>query len=271
MTWRDAWLPGALLLVFAPALAALAGVWSSVDYYSHGFLVPLVSLAALGRAPKRLARRDRRGFAGLALSLAVYVIGLGAGSVTLQGLAFVGAVASWVLLLFGSTGLRRWKFPLGFLVFMVPLPAALITPLIVELQLWVSEWAVALLRAGGMPVLREGNVLELPGGELLFVAEACSGITSLITLMPLAVALAYFTQQRFGLRAAIVVAALPAALAFNLLRAVATVSAVRYFGSEPVLESPLHEMAGLITFSLACLALVGLSALLRQREEPSPA
>ena len=154
---------------------------------------------------------------------------------------------------------------------MVPLPTVLITPLIVELQLWVSEWAVALLRVGGVPVLREGNVLELPGGELLFVAEACSGITSLITLMPLAVALAYFTQQRFGLRAAIVVAALPAALTFKLLRAVATVSAVRHFGSEPVLESPLHEMAGLITFSLACLALVGLSALLGQRAEPSPA
>ena len=84
-------LPGLLLLVFAPALAAMAGVWSSVDYYSHGFLVPLVSLAALGSAPARPAHLDRRGLAGLAVSLGLYVSGLGSGSVTLQGLAVVGA------------------------------------------------------------------------------------------------------------------------------------------------------------------------------------
>ncbi|MBW2269974.1 MAG: exosortase/archaeosortase family protein [Deltaproteobacteria bacterium] len=269
MTLRDAWLPALLLVVFAPALAAMASVWSSVDHYSHGFLVPLVSFAALGRAPRRLPSFDRRGLVGLALSLAVYVAGLVAGSVTLQGLALVGAVAGGVVLLFGSTGLRRWAFPVGFLVFMVPLPAPLITPLILELQFWVSAVAVALLRAGGVPVLREGNVLELPGGESLFVAEACSGITSLVTLVPLAVALAYFAHRRFGRRACIVLAALPAALAFNLLRAVATVAAVRRFGGEVVIESPLHEMAGLVTFSLACLTLVALSAVLGRRQAPA--
>lgn len=271
MTWRDAWLPGVLLLVFAPALAALAGIWSSVDYYSHGFLVPLVSLAALGRVPRRAEPLDRRGLIALTASLAAYVGGLGSGSVTLQGLALVAAVAGWVILRFGVAGLRRWAFPVGFLVFMVPLPATLITPLVVQLQLWVSASAVALLHAAGMAVLRQGNVLELPGGESLFVAEACSGITSLITLVPLAVALAYFSQRRLGPRATIIVAALPAAMAFNLLRAVATVYAVRLFGSQIVIESPLHEMAGLITFSFACLALVGVSALLKDGSKQSPA
>jgi len=260
-------LAGAVLAAFLPALIALVGVWTSVDYYSHGFLVPLVAYWAAARSRVRFSiieNRDRRAvFAAIAVAL-LYALGLASGSVSLQGLALVAAVASGAFYLGGSTGLRVLAFPLAFLVFMVPLPPDWLTPLIVNLQLLVSSTAVDLLASLGSAVARSGNVIELPGGETLFVAEACSGITSLVTLTPLAIVLAYFTEKTLARRLTIVLAVIPAAMLGNLLRVIATVLAAERYGAEAATGNWLHESAGLITFTLACLALIGLGSLMRR-------
>jgi exosortase len=260
-------LAGAVLAVFLPALIALVGVWTSVDYYSHGFLVPLVAYWAAARNRVRfsiLENRDRRAvFAAIAVAL-LYATGLASSSVSLQGLALVAAVASGAFYLGGSPGLRVLAFPLAFLVFMVPLPSDWLTPLIVNLQLPVSSTAVDLLGWLGSAVARSGNVIELPGGETLFVAEACSGITSLVTLTPLAIVLAYFTEKTLARRLTIVLAVIPAAMLGNLLRVIATVMAAERYGAEAATGNWLHESAGLITFTLACLALIGLGSLMRR-------
>jgi exosortase len=191
-------------------------------------------------------------------------MGLASGSVSLQGLALVAAVASCAFYLGGSRGLRVLAFPLAFLVFMVPLPPSWLTPLIVNLQLMVSAAAVELLGWFGSAVTRSGNVIQLPAGDTLFVAEACSGITSLVTLTPLAIVLAYFTENTLARRLTIVFAVVPAAMLGNLLRVIATVLAAERYGAEAATGNWLHESAGLITFVLACLALIGLGALMRR-------
>jgi exosortase len=257
----------ALLLAFLPALIALAGVWNSVDYYSHGYLVPVVAFWAAARSRARfsiLPQRDRRAvIAGIAV-IALYAIGLAVASVSIQGLALVAAVASCAFYLGGSKGLRVLAFPLAFLVFMVPLPADWLTPLIVDLQLLVSSAAVTLLDWFGSPVLRSGNVIYLPAGDSLFVAEACSGITSLVTLTPLAVVLAYFTEPTLARRLTIIFAVVPAAMLGNLLRVIVTVLAAQRYGAEAATGSWLHDSAGVLTFALACFALIGLGALMRR-------
>jgi exosortase len=257
-----------LALAFAPAVIALARVWSSVDYYSHGFLVPLVAYwIAQREGNTRLRPRDERAPAGAAvigLSLALYAAGLAASGAGLQGLGLIVAVAGGALYLLGPEGLRALAFPIAFLVFMLPLPSAWLTPLILDLQLSVSSAAVALLHALGVAVAREGNVILLASGDSLFVEEACSGITSLVTLTPLAVMLAYFTQRARWRRLALVAAVVPAAMGANLLRVVFTVIAAQHLGAERATSSALHESAGLLTFVLACLALIGLGALLRR-------
>lgn len=255
----------ALLAAFLPALLALIEVWRSFDYYSHGFLVPVFAYAAYHPIAARLGppRSEPSGLLAIAAALAVYALGLAAGSVTLQGLALVGAVAGLVLHRWGVQGLRRLAFPVGFLIFMVPAPPQLLQPLIVELQLLVSSLSVGVLHALGFAVRQEGNVLLLPGGDRLFVAEACSGITSLVTLLPLGVALAYFSETRWLPRLLIVLAVVPLALLANLLRVILTVRAAETYGPAAVIESPLHEMAGLLIFALACLGLLALGALLR--------
>jgi len=260
-------LAAALLVVFLPALIALVGTWVSVDYYSHGFLVPLVAYWAAARNRVRfsiLERRDRRAIVGAIAVVLVYAAGLASGSVSLQGLALVAGVANVAFYLGGSRGLRVLAFPLSFLVFMVPLPPDWLTPMIVDLQLLVSSTAVQLLDWVGSAVSRSGNVIQLPAGDSLFVAEACSGITSLVTLVPLATVLAHFTEKTLVRRLTIVFAVVPAAMLGNLLRVIVTVLAAEHYGVEAVTENWLHDSAGLFTFTLACLALFGVGALLRR-------
>jgi exosortase len=203
--------------------------------------------------------------------LSVYGLGLASDSTSLQGLALVGAVAAGVLQLWGRLGVRTLAFPLFFLLFMVPLPGALVDPFIRWLQLLVSGAAVTALDAFGAGVVHQGNVLVLPNGESLFVADACSGITSLITLTPLAVALAWYAESRWSARFWILASVVPLAMAANLLRVVGTTLAVQRWGTEAVLESAWHDLSGVGTFTLACVGLLGVSNLVGRRRDAQPA
>lgn len=262
------WLLLVLLAVgYAPALLAMARVWSQVEYASHGYLVPLVAAWAALRESGRLRGlprdRDARGLALLVAATALYALGLGLGSAGLQGLALVTALGAALWWRRGARWLRALAFPLGFLLFMIPLPAGWIDPVILQLQLFVTWAAVGLLQTFGVPVVREGNVLLLPGGESLFVAEACSGITSLVTLTPLAVLLAYFTERTLLRRIVLVAAVVPIALLGNLARVIVTTLAAQHVGAAAATENVLHESAGLTTYVLGCLALLALGAGLR--------
>jgi len=257
----------ALLATFGPALLALAEVWRSVDYYSHGFLVPLVALGMAMGQREHLARtastRDSRGGFVIALAGLVYLGGLALADASLQGVGFVLALAGAVWLLRGPAWLRALAPGIAYLLFMVPVPDVWLTPIIVELQLFVSAAAIAILRGLGFSIFRDGNVIYLPGGESLFVAEACSGITSIVTLFPLAVFLAYFTQRTLARRLILVAAVVPLAMLGNLLRVTATVVAVRHYGIESA-TGALHDSAGLLTYVLGCAALLGIGALLKR-------
>ena len=265
MRFQDWALIGLVSLVFAPAIAAMAGVWTTLDYYSHGFFVPVVAFWIFLHDVPRLGApaHDGRGLIALAAALALLLLGMGVGSVTLQGIGFVGAVAGVTLRLYGPQGLRVLAFPIAFLLFMVPLPPAILSPVIVALQLAVSTVAVDLMHLVGVPVLRDGNVLLLPGGVSLFVAEACSGITSIVTLLPLGVMLAYFTEPRWPHRLAIVAVVIPVAMLGNLLRVVATVWIAEVYGAEHAPEGAFHEMAGIVTFVLACLGVIAAGTAVR--------
>ncbi len=269
-TLREGLFLAALLAVFAPAIASMASIWSTFDYLSHGYLVPVVSLwAFLREQPLRAGvpiRPDRLGALWIGLALLLYLAGLAARVVSLQGLALVLAIAGGVWFLRGPRWLRAAAFPVGFLIFMVPPPSAWITPLIVKLQVFVSSAAVAVLHGLGVTIARNGNVLALASGESLFVAEACSGVTSVITLTPLAVVLAAYVLRGFRARALLVVGVIPLAMAGNLARVVATVLIADARSVTFATEGPLHDLLGLSTYVIACLGMLGLAALLRRGE-----
>lgn len=257
-----------LVAIWIPGMLVLSEVWSSVEYASHGYLVPFVALWAATAHRDRLAAMEARPLASgrllLGAIVVAYVLALGVADPTLIGVLFVATVVVVVLALRGPDWARVLRFPLGYLVFMIPLPPSWVTPLIVELQLLVSTAGVRLLQAGGVAVYREGNVLTLPGDTSLFVAEACSGITSLITLLPIGVFIAYFTEGVTWRRVAIVATVLPIALAGNLLRVVLTVLLAIEVDVTFATEGPLHEWAGVATYVLGCLILLAVGEALRR-------
>lgn len=265
----------ALLAVgFAPAFVSMSEVWSSADYHSHGYLVPLVALwAASGKRrilPGLPRERDTRGMLVLGLALLLYLVGVGTSLVSVEGLSVVIGVAGTILYLRGSAWLAALAFPVAYLLFMVPIPEVVVSPTIVTLQLFVSSAGVGILQLAGVPVFRDGNVIELPGGATLFVADACSGITSVITLLPLGVFLAYFTERTWGRRLVLVSAVVPLAMIGNLIRVIGTVLAAREVGAAAATSGTVHESAGILTYVLGCLALLAIGWVMRVVVPPTP-
>ena len=267
---RELVLGMALLLAFLPGVRFLAGIWSSVEYLNHGFLVPLVSLWLWMRErPRRDARpvaEDPRMAPLVALSLLAYVAGLLASVPWLTGLGMVAAIAAGLAWMRGGAWLAGSPFPVAFLVFMVPPPNGWVTPLIVSLQLWVSAVAVEVLYWVGATVLREGNILHLADGGQLFVAEACSGVTSLITLATLGVLLGHLSLERRRSRLLLLVAVIPVAMLANLTRVLVTVWIADRFGVVAATEGPPHTLLGLLAYVLGVGMMLGVDALLRRRE-----
>jgi len=257
-------------LAFLPALASLAQVWSSVDYLSHGFLIPVVAgfiaLSRRGEWRTLEGRRDARGLLAVGAALGVSLVGLLAGHPTTTGIGVVLGALGAVLALGGAPGVALMRFPLAYLVFMVPPPASWTTPIVVALQLWVSSAAVFVLRLFGLAILREGNVIVLPGDAALFVDEACSGITSVVTLVPLGVLLAWATERTRLRRLVLVACVVPAAMLGNFVRVTLTVWASARWGADVATSGFVHSWAGVGTYVLACGALLGVSAVLRRVE-----
>lgn len=256
-----------LVVGWIPGILAMSRVWSQVEYASHGFLVPFVALWAATAHREKLARLAarpaRRGLLGLAALAPLAAASMLFGNATLIGLLAVATTVAAVLALRGVEWVKTLRFPLAYLLFMVPLPQVWVTPVIVELQLWVSSMAVRLLQTAGFAIYREGNVLVLPGDVSLFVADACSGITSLITLLPIGVFIAYFTDSVTWRRVALVLAVFPIALAGNLLRVVLTVLVAAEVSVEFATEGPLHQWAGVATYVIGCLCLIGVGKVLQ--------
>ena len=123
---------------------------------------------------------------------------------------------------------------------------------------------VDLLHALDFTVLREGNVVSLPGGQTLFVTEACSGITSIVTLLPLGVLLAALGEPTRARQVVLVVAVVPIAMLGNMLRVLVTVFAANSYGVATATSGALHDSAGLLTFVGECLVLIALTPLMRR-------
>lgn len=266
MSWR--W-PAALVGLFwlglyGPVIGRLAVVWSGDPSWSHGPLVPAAAAAALWLrlAGLRAAPRHpdpRAGypvlFAALALRLAgglVDTVAAGNAGLFLQGLSLVLLLAGGVALLCGRGWLRLTAGPIGFLLFMVPLPAALVEAVSLPLRSWSTAIAASGLPRLGVPVLREGNVLVLPGAAV-GVADACSGLHSLISLLAVAAALVLFggDDEPGWLLPALLVSALPLAAVANALRIAALALGAAHGG----VSGAVHTASGVALFAFGVTAL----------------
>ncbi|MCL5742646.1 MAG: exosortase [Acidobacteria bacterium] len=162
--------------------------------------------------------------------------------------AFVISLSGIILLLGGTRYLRALAFPLFLLLFMVPIPAIVYNRITFPLQLIASQAAETALSLVQIPVLREGNILELPD-QRLSVVEACSGIRSLLTLSFLALVYAYFFDRKPWMRAVLFVATLPIAIAANASRVTLTGVLAEY--KPELAEGFFHTASGWVIFMVA--------------------
>lgn len=253
------------VLAYAPILYYMMLHWNQVADYSHGFLIAPLALYFAWERRGQLKRARIApswwGLVPLALSTTTLVIGrLGVELMNMR-VSFVLALIGLVLLLWGREVFRILAFPLGFLFLMVPLPQSLVNVVAFPLQLIAADWAVNLLYYLRIPALREGNIIHLPE-TTLFVAEACSGLRSLMALITLGVVFAYFFRRSWGERIIIAASTIPIAIVVNSMR-VALTGILTYRFGERAAEGAIHEFQGLITFGAAFLLLLALAALLQ--------
>jgi exosortase len=232
--------------------------WTIDENYSHGFLVPLISLYFAGqvarRGPVPVRGGIRLGAALLLLAILVRLFTIALPIWFLGDLAFlVGLVGSFTIVL-GATAIRRYWFPFFFLIFMVPLPVALYSKIASPLQLLASRVASEVMNATGVPVLCEGNRMTLPGGLQMFVAEACSGMRQLTGFLALTSAVAYLSSRPLWYRAVIVGSALPIALTANIARVVLT-GYIMHFVNPQYASGTFHTIEGLLMMGFGLLLL----------------
>jgi exosortase len=245
-------------VLYAGVLSSLVDQWSSDDNYSHGFLVlPLALYFAWERREALASAPWRPGVLGALLiagSLVVWAAGILGAELFLTRVSLIGVIAGAVWFVWGFSHLRILAFPILFLLLMIPLPSIIFNQIAFPLQLVASQAGEAVISAAGIPVLREGNVLVLPA-RTLEVAEACSGIRSLVSLLMLAIVLGYFTERRRGARVAIVLASFPIAILANAARVAGTGLAAEWV-SPAAADGFFHTFSGWLVFVVAFAGLL---------------
>jgi exosortase len=175
-------------------------------------------------------------------------------------------LAGMTLFWFGREVLKGMALPIGYLIFMVPIPYTVYDMIAFPLKLFVTKVSVAFLKTVGVAVLREGNIIMFPT-TTLEVADACSGIRSLISLLAIAVAYAFLIKNSTLNRWLIILAAVPIAVATNASRVIVTGILAQWWGTRAA-EGFFHEFAGMAVFLLALVSLAAWGELLRHLGKP---
>ena len=258
-----AWFAGLLLVSYAPVLWRLARQWDSDPDMGHGFFVPLVAgFIAWQKRRQLLALEPSPNWWGLAVviyaALQLYIATLGA-ELFLARTAFVISLIGIVLLLGGTAWLRALAFPLFLLFFMIPIPAVIYNSVTFPLQLLASKGATQALDLLQIPVLREGNVMEL-ADQKLNVVEACSGIRSLLSLTFLSLVYGYFFENKVWMRVLLFAATIPIAIVANASRVTLTGILTEY--KPELAEGFFHTASGWVIFLVALAILMALHQVL---------
>jgi len=244
--------------LYGPLAAELARDWSRTGDFSHGWIVVPVVALMLWQRRRALAAAPGGawplGGVFLGLAIAQYLLGAVASEFWLLRSSLVPWLVGCVALMWGKERARLCLFPFAFLLFMIPPPSLVWNTMALPLQLLASHAAETALALGGVEVIRTGNVLHVEG-VALEVAQACSGLRSLVALLALGAVLAEGSLVGGGPRRAtsrwiLFLSAVPVAVAGNALRVAATAFAAATLGDAAV-TGRAHEFAGLAMFAVS--------------------
>ena len=288
--WRAFSIIVAIAFAYASVLTKLSRDWWSDENYSHGLLIPFIIGYILWiRRDKFASSRTNASvwLGGIAVAFALFALWAGVAGAELytQRMSLVLLIAGIVVYFWGLPLLKLVLIPFLLLILAIPIPAIIFNKIAFPLQLFASRCAVWSMQTLGIPVLRQGNVIELKPlnsfeTKKLEVVEACSGIRSLMTLITLAVVFAYFTHPnsdkddpktyRYGMvrSTIIVLSAVPIAIFTNALRVSGTGVLSHYYGTQ-IADGFFHSFSGWVVYVVAFLMLFGVGWLL-DRFKPKP-
>jgi exosortase len=262
--WKQMLWFGALLIIcYAPVLYRLGAQWKNDEDMGHGFFVPIIAGYIIWQRRFQLAALNPEpNYWGLVLIVwgaVQLMLGTLGAELFLSRTAFLISLVGVIWFLGGTKILRALSFPLFLLIFMIPIPAIVYARITLPLQIFASRVAENVLGWVNIPVLRDGNVLEL-ASQKLSVAEACSGIRSLLSLSFLSLIYAYFFDNKVWMRGALLIGTIPIAIAANASRVTLTgiLSEVR----TDLAEGAFHMFEGWVLFLVALALLVALHKLI---------
>jgi exosortase len=261
-----------LIGVYALIIPPMVKQWYMDDNYSHGFIVPLIAGYFIYERREDLKKITIApwgpGLAVIIFGLVQLILGYLATEYFTMRSSVIVLLAGMVLYFFGRELFRHLILPILYLVLMVPIPYIVYDAVAFPLKLFVTKVSVGFLKLIGVVVLREGNIIMFPA-TTLEVADACSGIRSLVSLIALAVAYAFFIKTTNLKRWIIIASAVPIAIFTNAIRVIVTGILAQFWGAKAA-EGFFHEFAGLVVFAVAMGLLVGVGALLRKTEDKGP-
>ena len=287
--WRTIAVLIAISFTYAAVLAKLSRDWWFDENYSHGLLIPFIIGYILWSQRDKLAKAETRPsffLGGGLILLALFALWTGVAGAELytQRMSLVLLIIGIVVYFWGPRFVQWIMVPLALLILAIPIPAIIFNKIAFPLQLFASRCAVWSMSMLGIPVLRQGNVIELKplnsfDTRKLEVVEACSGIRSLMTLVTLAVVFAYFTHPdseggpgkggRFGFlrsygfwrSSILVISAVPIAILTNAGRVSGTGILSHYYGTQ-VADGFFHSFSGWAIYVVAFLLLFGVGFIL---------
>ena len=268
-SWLALWQAVILLalvgFLYRSILWNLVGQWWSDPNFSHGFFVPMFSALVVWRDREKLkkipVRQSWWGLPVVVASLMTLVVGVLGAELFLSRTSLIFLIGGMVIYFAGWPFFRSVLFPWLFLLLMVPIPSIVFNQITLPLQFFASQLATDILRMLGVPVLREGNIIILPSMPLE-VAEACSGVRSLMSLGTMAIVYGYFVDRKVWRRVILALLALPVAVTANAIRIVGTGLTVQYWDPDKG-QGFFHEFSGWLIFVVSLAMLLGLHSLLR--------
>lgn len=238
--------------------------WTHDGNYSHGFLVVPISIWILYRCRKDLvfpAQSSRLGVALVVVGSVGLVLGIAASEFFITRMSLILQITGIGLAYLGRTNFRKVWFAFFFLLFMVPVPAVIYYQATLPMQLLSTKATTFLLQLLGMPAIRQGNIIHLPGYSLE-VIEACSGLRSLVTLLALGALYSWLYMAGKIRPVLLTLAMIPIAITANVFRIMLTAIGA-YTISIELADTFLHEVSGLLVFISALVMMMILGAILR--------
>lgn len=255
-----------LILLYASIIKGMIIDWYNDPNYSHGFIIPIITAYIIyerrGKFKNVTNKPDIRGLFLIFFGLGMLIIGtVGSEQFTMR-LSIVPLSLGIIWLNFGILYFKLTLFPILYLIFMIPLPYLIYDQISLPLKNISARFATFSLQLFNIPVFRDGNIIELSNTKLE-VADACSGIRSLISLLALSVIFSYVTQESILKRYILIIFTIPIAIFTNMLRVSGTGILAHFFG-EKVAQGFFHTFSGWLIFLAAIGCLYSLNLIMNK-------